>query len=278
MQQDTDPIDAEFLRSSTHLERNDDEITESKRHLNNSLSKAGIPLVLRSEQKITISKEEMEEISLLQDKNSHLDKMIREKENLQIDDEEYLIRTANFYFVTEHNQKAIEYYDIVLRHNPVKMAALNDKGVALDSNGEHNEALTWYNKALAHVSENVHVLCNKGISLYKIERYEEALESFDVALKLDSNYTNALTFKGHALYKMGKNKDALECYNKAIRLDGDNAEALYNKACLCSLKGDEYGAFTSLKKAIHLEPFWKEVASNDKDLEYLRKNHPIPTL
>jgi len=236
------------------------------------ITKAGLPLVIRSEQNITIQEETRNEIDLLLEEDEKLEEEVL-KSNIQVlDDDEYLLRTANYNYFQGNAKKSIELYDRVLKKNPSKMTALNNKGVALDSIGNYDEAVEYFNKALSSVPENVHVLCNKGIALYKNEKYDEALVCFDSSLKLEPTYANALTFKGHALYRLGKNNEALESYNKVIRLDQNNAEALYNKACLCSLKGDEYGAITSLDRAIRLDSSWKVVAIEDKDLERTKKN------
>jgi tetratricopeptide (TPR) repeat protein len=236
------------------------------------ITKAGFPLVIRSEQNITIQDEVRSEIALLLEENKELTEEILKSNRQVADDNEYLLRTANFYYLQGNTEKSIALYNLVLKRNPSKMTALNNKGVVLDYTGNHNEAVEYFNKALSSVPENVHVLCNKGIALYKNEKYEEALGCFDSALKLESNYVNALIFKGHALYRLGKNSDALASYSKVIRIEQNNAEALYNKACLCSLKGDEYGALTSLERAIRLDPSWKAAAIEDKDLERIKSN------
>jgi tetratricopeptide (TPR) repeat protein len=245
---------------------------ENKAYIAKILADTGLPLVLRSEQSITLEDEKKQEVISLLEENSKLRENILQANKSIIEEDEYLLRIANFYYLTGNSQKAIETYEHILKRSPTKMVVLNNKGVVLDSTGKYNSALECFNMALERVPENVHVLSNKGISLYKSEMYQQALECFDAALKIDANYVNALTFKGHSLYRLGKNNEALDLYNKIIRLDHDNAEALYNKACLCSIKGDEYGAITSLEKAIRLDSSWKKAASQDKDLGRLKDN------
>jgi tetratricopeptide (TPR) repeat protein len=245
---------------------------DNMEHIAKILTSTGIPVVLRSEQNIILQDEVKQEISSLLEENLKLRKDILQANKSVIEEDEYLLRIANFYHLTGYSHKAIEMYDHMLKRNPAKMTVLNNKGVVLDYTGEYSSALECFNIALERVSENVHVLSNKGITLYKSERYQQALECFDAALKIDANYINALTFKGHSLYRLGKNNEALDLYNRIIRLDHSNAEALYNKACLCSIKGDEYGAITSLERAIRLDSSWKEAASQDKDLGYLKNN------
>lgn len=245
---------------------------ENKAYIAKILTGTGIPLVLRSEQNMTLQGEIKQEISSLLEENSKLKENILQANRSVVEEDEYLLKIANFYHITGNSQKAIEMYEDILKRNPTKMAVLNNKGVALDSTGRYEKALECFDKASERVPENVHVLSNKGIALYKSEMYQQALECFDVALKIDANYINALTFKGHSLYRLGKNNEALDLYNRILRLDNGNAEALYNKACLCSIKGDEYGAITSLEKAIRIDSSWKKTALQDKDLVSLKNN------
>lgn len=247
-------------------------LEENKAYIAKILTLAGLPLVLRSEQTMAFEDETKQEISSLLEENNKLKENLLNSNKPVIEEDEYLLRIANFHYLTDSSQKAIDMYDYILKRNPDKMAALNNKGVAFDYIEEYDKALECFDAALSRVPENVHVLSNKGISLYKSERYEQALECFDAALKIDVNYVNALTFKGHSLYRLGKNNDALDLYNKIIRLDHNNAEALYNKACLCSIKGDEYGSITSLERAIRLDASWKDVALHDKDLDRVSAN------
>ena len=254
------------------LEKKNSKLEDSRNNIVKIMIKAGLPLVIRSEQNIVIQDETRNEISLLLEENEKLEEEVL-KSNMQVgDDDEYLLRAANFNYFQGNTKKSIDLYDRVLKKNSSKMTALNNKGVVFESIGNYDEAVEYFNKALSSVPENVHVLCNKGIALYKNEKYDESLGCFDSALKLEPTYVNALTFKGHALYRLGKNIEALESYNKVIRLDQNNAEALYNKACLCSLKGDEYGSVTSLERVIRLDPSWKTIAIEDKDLERIKKN------
>jgi tetratricopeptide (TPR) repeat protein len=281
---ESEPEKAEVAQSEstgdnlkTIQEEQDSKIENNRRHIVKIISKTGLPLVLRSEQNMEIQEEVKSEISLLLEENAKLIEQTVQSNALPEDDE-YLLRTGNFYYLLGKPEKSIECYEQVLKRNPSKMTALNNKGVVLDSDGNYDAAIDCFNKALNSVPENVHVLCNKGISLYKNEKYSEALGCLELSLKFEANYVNALTFRGHALYRLGKNDDALSCYNKVIRLEQNNAEALYNKACLCSLKGDEYGALASLERAFRLDPSWKESAVEDKDLARVRNTQRFSEL
>ena len=245
---------------------------ENQRYIVKTLTALGLPLVLRAEQSINFEEEPKKDIQNILEENDKIEESLQKAGKTILEDDEYVLKAANFYHLTGNSQRAVEMYESLLKRNPSKMAALNNKGVVLDYNGEYDNALKYFEEASNRVPENVHLLSNKGITLYKNEKYQQALECFDAALKIDADYINALTFKAHSLYRLGKNADALEWYNKVIRQDRNNAEALYNKACLCALKGDDYGAITSLEKSIRLDSSWREAASQDKDLDRIRNN------
>ena len=264
------PIVADVPQSQAPPARDDAaRFEDNVRLILRTLTAIGVPTVLRSEQVLELDEDASRELLVLFEENESL-KSSMTKEVIIPQEEEYLLKAANFFHFKGQPQKAIAIYNQILGKNPTKMAALNNMGVVRDAEGSFEEALASFNQAIAIVPENVHLLANKGITLYKDERYEQSIECFDAALKIDASYVNALTFKAHALYRLGKNAEALDLYSKIIRLDNNNAEALYNKACLCSLKGDEYGAVTSLEKAVRIDPSWKEAAEQDRDLDRIR--------
>lgn len=246
---------------------------ENMAYITKIFTSIGLPLVLRSEQTVILEDDISKEIIFLLEENERLKEIILKSGRHISEEDAYLLRIANFHHLIGNSKKASDIYEYILKRNPNKMAALNNKGVVLESMDEYNKALECFDEALKMVPENIHVLTNKGISLYKNQNYQQSLECLDAALKIDPNIVNALVFKAHSLYRLGKNNEALDCYNKVIRLDHNNAEALYNKACLCSMKGDKYGSITSLEKAIRLDASWKKAASHDKDLERV-SSHP----
>ena len=157
------------------VEQKASKLEDVRNYIVRTITKSGYPLVIRSEQNMVIQEEIKNEIVLLLEENERLTKEALRSNKQITDDDEYMQRTANFYYFQGNMDKSIERYEQVLKRNPSKMTALNNKGVLLDYMGKHDEAIEYFNRALSHVPENVHVLSNKGIALYKNGRYEEAL-------------------------------------------------------------------------------------------------------
>lgn len=231
------------------------------------LVKNDIPTVIRVEHKIEIPQDVKDEISDLFEVNKKVKPFEPQKE-----DENYVMRLANFFYFTNKPEESIKLYDEIIKKKPSKMSAHNNKGVVLDSLHRYDEALVCFNKALEAAPENVHVLANKAVTLYRKNSYDEALSNLDSALKLDPKYMIAVVLKANTLYRQGRQREALEAYDMALRQDPTNSELFYNKACLYSMEKREGDALTSLEKAVRIDPIWKSLAAKDKDFENIRES------
>lgn len=235
---------------------------EIRDKLGELLVRHGVFSIIRAEQRFELPSDVIEEISRLVEEYKKFKTFEPDKE-----DENFVIRLANFYYFTGNLKESISLYDAVLKKRPAKVSALNNKGVALDSLEMYDDAIKCFNGALSMAPENLHVLSNKGITLYKKGRYDEALGYLDSALRLDPKYLTALIFMAHSLYRLARRGPALDTYQTALKLDPANGEVLYNMACLHSLNRKENDALVLLEKAIRADSSWKSMASKDKDLE-----------
>lgn len=74
-------------------------------------------------------------------------------------------------------------FDAVLSADPQNLVALNGKGVALDSLGEHGEAQTAYHVVLAATPDNVAAQNNLALSYILSEHYADAVRILEKLLK-----------------------------------------------------------------------------------------------
>ncbi len=235
-----------------------------------SLTKAGGTLVLKAEKPIKLWDDVRKEIAAIIEENARLKQSLQDKNWTESD--EYMLTVGNFHYFNGVPHRSLEFYDQILKRNPDKIAALNNKGVVLDNLGRHAEALECYDKASKTHTENANLSCNRGISLYKQGRYMEALKSFDMTLTIEPLYVSAISFKAHTLSRLGRKDKALEFYNRALASDPDSAELSYNKARICSLKGIDMEALASLEKAIMIDQRCKTMAAQEEDFASLKKN------
>ena len=81
---------------------------------------------------------------------------------------------------------------------------LNNKGVALDDLGRHEEAIEYYDRLLAIDPTEVNALNNKGVALAELGKYQEAIEYFDKALAIDPNDVYSLNNKANSLASLAE--------------------------------------------------------------------------
>jgi len=113
--------------------------------------------------------------------------------------------------------------------------ALNDKGIALDEIGKHEEAIKAYDWALKLDANNVDTLFNKGETLGILGKREEAIKCFNIILKIDPDDAETLYEKGVNLKKLGKHDEAIKYFDKALKLDPDDTEAQKAKEGILSM-------------------------------------------
>lgn len=113
--------------------------------------------------------------------------------------------------------------------------ALNDKGIALDEIGKHEEAIKAYDRALKLDTNNIEALFNKGETLGIIGKHEEAIKYFNIILKIDPDDAETLYEKGVNLKKLGEHEQAIKYFDKALQLDPDDTDAQKGKEEILSM-------------------------------------------
>ena len=59
---------------------------------------------------------------------------------------------------------------------------------------------------------------NKGIALDDLGKHEEAIKCYDKALELNPKYEKAWNNKGNTFEKLGRKEEAQECFQEAKKL------------------------------------------------------------
>ncbi|MFZ1077629.1 MAG: tetratricopeptide repeat protein, partial [Nitrosotalea sp.] len=59
---------------------------------------------------------------------------------------DFLLREASGFYYSSNYEKALEYYDQILKVDPKDVKALYNKGLALENLGRNEEAITYYDK------------------------------------------------------------------------------------------------------------------------------------
>jgi tetratricopeptide (TPR) repeat protein len=153
-------------------------------------------------------------------------------------------------------------YNQILAARPDHFDSRHLLGAIFLQRGSPAQALNQINSALRLNPNNVAALNNRGIALQELKRFEEALETFERAAALQPDYAEALSNRGNVLKALRRFHEALASYDHALALRPDYAEAHSNRAdVLCELRRyDE--ALASSDRALKLRPGFAEAHCN----------------
>ena len=97
-------------------------------------------------------------------------------------------------------------------------------GIALISEGKHEEAIKYYDKILELNPNDEKALVNKGSILKDLERYEEAIKYYDKILELNPKHVKALANKGLSYASLLEWSEAEKFIFRAVELEPDNKD------------------------------------------------------
>jgi Tfp pilus assembly protein PilF len=88
-------------------------------------------------------------------------------------------------------EKAIQYFEQAITHQPTNTSFLNSLGICLKEIGKYDEALRYYNSALKHSHSDTKVLFNKALCLIQMNEWDRAAKTLHQILAIDPDYTKA---------------------------------------------------------------------------------------
>jgi len=213
----------------------------------------GIKEIIIPDQKIEIPEDVLAKIKQKDEEIHRISKELEKAYEKPIIDIDYLLKEGNLYFHNKQYEKAMGFYDSILKNEPNHIFTLNNKGMILHNLGQYREAIECFDKALTYEPHNVLILNNKGLALHNLGQYREAIEWYDKALNIDSNFLMALNNKGFALNNLGQYREAIEWYDKALNIDSNFLMALNNKGFALNNLGQYREAIEWYDKALNID-------------------------
>src|SRR5438046_10717086 len=101
----------------------------------------------------------------------------------------------------------------------------NNRGVALDGLGRHEDAIAAYTRAMQRNAAYEIAAYNLGNAYAQLGQFDEALVAYDCALAIKPDYPDALFDKAMVLARLGRAKPAPQAYEAPVRSAGANAVA-----------------------------------------------------
>ena len=156
-------------------------------------------------------------------------------------------------------EKAINYYDKILRKKPHDFNALIGKSNALMLSRKGDEALKSFKKALKIKPKDIDTLDAIRRLLDDMGRKDEAIKYCDTIVKIEPEGNLAKTIKlGREVGKLvssGKFKEAIEYYDKLLELNPDDAGYLFSKALCSSKSGNGLNDIPMYQHVLELDPY-----------------------
>lgn len=145
-----------------------------------------------------------------------------------------------FYYAFDDAEEALASYEQNIDLFPDDADMYNDKGIALEYFGRHEEALVVFEQVVC-LAPTAAAHFHKGRVLSALGRYEEALAAHERAIFLNPKDGSIHFSKGCLLFDLGRYQQATAAFEMATRLGNlrgricNNSDAPYNKgkALIC---------------------------------------------
>jgi tetratricopeptide (TPR) repeat protein len=116
----------------------------------------------------------------------------------------------------------------------------------------------------------------RGDSLRENGRYDEAEREYRKALKLDPDNDVAAIGLAKTFRWSGRIEQAIQQLTEFIDRKPTASRAIYNRACYEALRNRSREAIADLTRAIQLDPYYRQYAQKDEDLDNLRSDPDFP--
>ncbi len=120
--------------------------------------------------------------------------------------------------------------------------------------GYWKNSTVLFENCLDNTNENFIAHNNLGIALETDGRHDEAFYHFEEAIRIAPEYQDAHVNMGVALSARGRMDEAESFLKRAVELDPGDARAIYNLANTLLKKGDRGGAVKAYRAALDIDP------------------------
>ncbi|MFZ1106156.1 MAG: tetratricopeptide repeat protein [Hyphomicrobiaceae bacterium] len=158
------------------------------------------------------------------------------------------------HFKEERLDRAIEYFDEVIRRDPDHLLALVRRGDAYYEKGQLDRAIHDYDQANRLDPQSADVFSKRGVAKLGRRNYDAALHDLDKATSLSPNDAEVNYYRGLAHYRKAAYDLAIEYYSAAINRVPDYKSALAARGGAYLAKADYDRAIQDLDRVLRLEP------------------------
>ena len=165
---------------------------------------------------------------------------------------------------------AIEDFDTAIQLEPNLFQAYNNRGNFYAKKSDFDRAIEDYNMAISLKPDFAEAYNNRGLAYNGKKYFDRTIEDYDMAISLKPDFAKPYNNRGLAYKEKGDFDRAIEDYNMVISLEPDFAEAYINRGVVFYGKRDFDRAIEDYNMAISLEPDFAE-AYNNRGVVYKEK-------
>ena len=196
-------------------------------------------------------------LALAQIKVGNLDQALKLLEDELIENPksvDALGNIGNIYLIKGDTEKAVDFFNQVIKINPDDRIVYRRLGVAYYKDGEFGAAVKAFNIAVEKNDPNSELLVQLGMAQEKIGQLEQAEASFSKAISINPENPRAYVSHGSMLYRQKRFIEAQNYLEKAIDLD-PLAPTPYGNLGLVYMEQKKFGLARSMfERLLQIDP------------------------
>lgn len=171
---------------------------------------------------------------------------------------ELLNSLGQLYIKASDDEKALPFYEKIIKLNPVNVDAYNNMGGIYRRLKRYDESITVLNKALSFNKNNSEVKYNLGFTYKLMGKNDEACDCFEYVISENPNDVLAYNHLG-SIYATKKDyQKSISIYKRGLQVDPNHPILQYNLARSYVAINADLDAFKAFEAALRAKPSWKD--------------------
>lgn len=171
---------------------------------------------------------------------------------------ELLNSLGQLYIKASDDEKALPFYEQIIKLNPVNVDAYNNMGGIYRRLKRYDESIAILNKALSFNKNNSEVKYNLGFTYKLMGKNDEACDCFEYVISENPNDVLAYNHLG-SIYATKKDyQKSISIYKRGLQIDPNHPILQYNLARSYVAINSDFDAFKAFEAALRAKPSWKD--------------------
>ena len=171
---------------------------------------------------------------------------------------ELLNSLGQLYIKASDDEKALPFYEQIVKLNPVNVDAYNNMGGIYRRLKRYDESIAILNKALSFNKNISDVKYNLGFTYKLMGKNDEACDCFEYVISENPNDVLAYNHLG-SIYATKKDyQKSISIYKRGLQVDPNHPILQYNLARSYVATNADLDAFKAFEAALRAKPSWKD--------------------